>query len=127
MRDLLVDPSTTAAVLVSLPEEMPINETIELHQALKGQVRMNPAAAVLNMYVPDRFQPGDADLVPASLRPIVDYHQTREELSASARARLERELGLPVLPVPRMYEPKVTRRMIERVADRLSPLWEGGR
>lgn len=127
MRDLLVDPSTTAAVLVSLPEEMPINETIELHQALRGQVRMNPAAAVLNMFVADRFQPGDAEVVPASLRPVIDYHQTREELSASARQRLERLLKLPVMPVPRMYEPRVSRRMIERVADRLSPLWEAAR
>jgi anion-transporting ArsA/GET3 family ATPase len=127
MRDLLVDPSVTAPLLVSLPEEMPINETLELHHALSSQVRMKPVALVLNMFVPDRFQPGDADLVPPSLRPIVQYHQTREELSAFASDRLERELALPVVPVPRMYEPRVTRAMIERVGQRLAPLWEAGR
>jgi anion-transporting ArsA/GET3 family ATPase len=124
MRDLLVDRSVTAAVLVSLPEEMPINETIELHRALSGHVRINSAAAVLNMFVGDRFQPGDAEVVPPSLRPIVNYHRTRHELSASARERLSRELQLPVVPVPRMYEPRVTRGVIERVASHLAPLWE---
>ncbi|MHB8879740.1 MAG: ArsA family ATPase, partial [Myxococcaceae bacterium] len=34
MRDLLVDPAISAAVLVSLPEEMPVNETIDLRAAL---------------------------------------------------------------------------------------------
>ena len=124
MRDVLVDPSTTAAVLVSLPEEMPINETIELHQALSGQVRMNTAAAVLNMFVGERFQPEDVERVPPSLRPIVQHYETRQELSASARERLQRELRLPVVPVPRMYEPQVTRGMIERVGEHLAPLWE---
>jgi anion-transporting ArsA/GET3 family ATPase len=44
MRDLLEDPTTTAAVLVSLPEEMPVNETLELHTALKEQVRVRTHA-----------------------------------------------------------------------------------
>ena len=125
MRDLLVDPSVTAALLVSLPEEMPINETIELHRALSSQVRMNSVAVVLNMFIEDRFQPGDENLVPPSLRPIVGFHQTREDLSAAARDRLERELALPVMPVPRLYEPRISRAMIEQVGQRLAPLWEG--
>ena len=33
MRDLLIDPRVTAALLVSLPEEMPLSETLELHRA----------------------------------------------------------------------------------------------
>jgi anion-transporting ArsA/GET3 family ATPase len=126
MRDLLVDPSMTAAVLVSLPEEMPINETIELHRALTGSVRMKTAAAVLNMFVGERFQPSDTDRVPTSLRPIVQHYRTRQELSASARERLSRELQLPVVPVPRMYEPRVTRAMIEQVGEHLAPLWGAG-
>jgi anion-transporting ArsA/GET3 family ATPase len=123
MRDLLVDPSTTAAVLVSLPEEMPINETIELHRALSGQVQMTTRAAVLNMFIPKRFEPRDVDLVPPSLRPTVQQYQTREDLSEAARERLARELLVPVVPVPRMYEPKVTREMIERAGEYLGPLW----
>src|SRR5207244_926396 len=43
MRDLLVDPQTTGAVLVSLPEELPVNETLELHQALTTRVKLTTA------------------------------------------------------------------------------------
>lgn len=123
MRDLLIDPAITAAILVSLPEEMPINETIELHRALSSSVRMRTTAAVLNMFVPPRFEPGDLEAMPPSLTPTVRDHLTRERMSDESLSRLERELRLPVLPVPRQYEPRVSREMIEHVAGHLAPLW----
>ena len=39
MQGLLTDPVVTAAVLVSLPEELPVNETLELAQALRTGLR----------------------------------------------------------------------------------------
>lgn len=126
MRDLLVDPKTTAAVLVALPEEMPVNETIELNRALAGQLRINPRAVVLNMYVQDRFTVEDSEKVPGALREVVHDHATREALSRDAKVRLERELGLPVYTVPRMFETGSTRAMLDVVADTLKPLWEPG-
>ena len=43
---LLVDPARTAAVLVSLPEEMPVNETIELDAQLRSGVGIAARGAV---------------------------------------------------------------------------------
>ena len=126
MRDLLVDPKTTAAVLVSLPEEMPINETIDLYHAFTEQVRVTPRAAVLNMFVQERFEASDAEKVPASLRELVHDHACREEMSEAAKSRLERELSLPVLTVPRLYDPTITRQSIEAVSEHLRALWENG-
>src|SRR5205085_9640327 len=40
MHEYLTEPSMTAAVLVSLPEEMPVNETIELASALNERVQI---------------------------------------------------------------------------------------
>ena len=57
MRDLLVDPSVTAAVLVALPEEMPVNETLELHAALRDTVHIRTHAAVLNGGLPASASP----------------------------------------------------------------------
>ncbi len=124
MRNLLVDPQVTAAVLVALPEEMPINETIELHRALTRNVNITPAVAVLNMFVPHRFTDRDEAETPANLREVVRHHHVREQTCIAAQQRLERELGLPVVPVPRLFEPRVTRATIERIAEHLAPIWE---
>ncbi|MBX5483388.1 MAG: ArsA family ATPase [Myxococcaceae bacterium] len=125
MRDLLTDPQTTAAILVTLPEEMPVNETVDLYRAMGRQLQIHPRAVVLNMYVGDRFGAGDLEQVPASLRDLVRDHMCREELSAKARARLEAELELPVIAVPRLFDRSIGRRTMETVAGHLSPLWEG--
>jgi anion-transporting ArsA/GET3 family ATPase len=123
MRDLLVDPKVTAAVLVTLPEEMPLNETVELHSALSLNVRVKSAATVLNMYIPPRFTAEELDEASPAVQPIVREHRLREAASAEAIERLERELRIPVLTVPRMFEARVTRATIEKVAGNLQRLW----
>ncbi|HJN72332.1 MAG TPA: ArsA family ATPase [Myxococcota bacterium] len=47
IHDLFVDPLRTCIVLVTLPEEMPINETLELHERL-GAYQEQVQAVVLN-------------------------------------------------------------------------------
>jgi anion-transporting ArsA/GET3 family ATPase len=123
MRNLLVDPKVTAAVLVSLPEEMPLNETVELHQALSRNVRVKSAAAVLNMYIAPRFTAEELDEASPPVKPVVREHRLREVASAEATERLERDLRIPVVTVPRMFEARVTRATIEKVADHLLSLW----
>ncbi len=39
MQALLLDPARTAVALVTLPEEMPVNETIELDAQVRGRAR----------------------------------------------------------------------------------------
>lgn len=125
MRDLLVDPAITAAILVSLPEEMPINETMELHRALTQRVCVTPRATVLNMAVAERFSEADvAALAPSpALAEAARTHRHRSTQTDQAASRLERELALPLVRVPRLYLPEFRREAIERVAEALSPLW----
>ncbi|MGA9522946.1 MAG: ArsA-related P-loop ATPase [Myxococcaceae bacterium] len=124
MRNLLVDPKVTGAVLVTLPEEMPINETIDLYRAFTQNVKVTPVVSVLNMFVPHRFTERDEAETPPELRDVVRHHHVREQASLAAQERLERELKLPVVPVPRLFDPKVTRTTIERVAEHLASIWE---
>ncbi len=119
MREYLIDPQMTAAVLVSLPEEMPINETIELASALKDRVQIHPQVVVLNAFIPMRFSAADLEeLPPGELRDLGNAHQARARLSVSAAERLK-ALGYPLFVVPRLFTPTFGRAAIEEVSRHL--------
>jgi anion-transporting ArsA/GET3 family ATPase len=121
MRDLLVDPKTTAAVLVSLPEEMPVNETLELEEALRKKVKVPTALVVLNGYIAPRFDERDlAAMGGSALLPLGKNHFDRAQLSLDSRNRLERAVAAPVATVPRLYEQTQGREMVERISDALA-------
>src|SRR5262245_17396985 len=82
MRDLLVDPKITGTVLVSLPEELPVNETLELHATLTQKVRLTTAATVLNGFIAERFTPGDRAALFGDLAEVARVHELRAALSA---------------------------------------------
>ncbi|HET9554274.1 MAG TPA: ArsA-related P-loop ATPase, partial [Anaeromyxobacteraceae bacterium] len=65
MRDWLCDPARTALAIVTLPEEMPVNEAIELDQQLRGQVGITPAALVVNAMPERRFDGAEAERLAA--------------------------------------------------------------
>ena len=56
--DLLHDKERTAVVLVTLAEEMPTNEAIELASSLKTELGHEVDHLVINQLYPDRFRPG---------------------------------------------------------------------
>ncbi len=120
MRDLLVDPKTTAVVLVSLPEELPVNETIELHAALKAKVNMRSQLVVLNGFIASRFGPEDTpDSVPPGLRELARAHDSRAKLSIASLERLQ-TLGMRVVTVPRLFVNDFGRAAVDQIAQRIS-------
>ncbi len=52
IRDLLVDPERTAMNIVSLPEEMPVNETLELRRQMDDSLRIAPGHLFVNAVWP---------------------------------------------------------------------------
>jgi len=121
MRDLLVDPKATAAVLVALPEEMPVNETLDLEDALRRRVKVATALVVLNGYTPPRFDERDLQALGGSaLHSLAKNHFDRAQLALDSRSRLERQVAAPVATVPRIYESVHGRALIERVANALA-------
>lgn len=118
MRDLLVDRTTTAVVLVSLPEELPVNETLELHEALTGRVKMHPRLVVLNGFIERRFTAPLPPTVSTSLHEVARAHEIRAALALEAKERLS-TLGLPLITVPRLYLPEFGKAAVEEVARRL--------
>lgn len=119
MGEMLADPKLTAAVLVSLPEELPVNETLELHTALTTRVKVRPRAVVLNMFVPERFNEGDADGLPERLKRTAQIHRARSSASSEAMERLA-TTGLPVTALPRIHRAPFDRSVLEELAQRLT-------
>lgn len=119
MRDFLVDPKTTAVVLVSLPEELPVNETLELHQALTTRVKLSPQLVVLNGAIPSRFDAADLDApVSQTAQAVMRAHQLRASLTETSTRTLA-TLGLPIVTVPRVFGGEFGRQAIEQVAQHL--------
>jgi anion-transporting ArsA/GET3 family ATPase len=104
------DPNVSGVVVVTLPEDMPTNETIELIDALDNELALPVARLVVNavtepMFTPserallledrkiDRTQPGD-EAVAAGVRRAI-----RERVEADALARLSK-LGKPQVELP---------------------------
>jgi anion-transporting ArsA/GET3 family ATPase len=59
MTDLLTDPTTTGVVIVATPEEMPVNETLELVERLGAETGIDLAAVIANRVLPELFGRGE--------------------------------------------------------------------
>jgi anion-transporting ArsA/GET3 family ATPase len=123
------DQKTCAIVLVTLPEEMPTTETIELASAL-GELGLPLSRVVVNCVLPPIFAPeerealagaapkdpverGDAAITAGAGRAV------REQLQAESLKRLARELPVPPAFLPLIMEdaarPGVIRHLARRV------------
>jgi hypothetical protein len=60
MERLLVDPVRTAVALVTLPEDMPVNEAIELDAQVRGVLGMARAGLFVNAMPSSRISPAEA-------------------------------------------------------------------
>ena len=118
VRDMLADPQRTGYVAVALPEEMPVNETIELGGRLHDAVGLGLDAIVVNALYPERFRAKDADALraaaadslPPDARAAVRAALAEHERARSQRAhlrRLRRESGAPVHTLPFLFEADV--------------------
>src|SRR3954465_678609 len=66
--EMLADPARTGYVAVALPEEMPVNETIELKRRLRDAVGLTFDAVVMNAMWPERFSSHDVTKLRAATR-----------------------------------------------------------
>jgi len=62
MLDILGDQARTGVVVVSTPEEMPVNETIDLAGRLRDETTVDLAAVVVNRVLPELFGRGEEEV-----------------------------------------------------------------
>ena len=79
------------AVLVTLPENMPANETIELHSALRGELQMAIGALVVNRQLPYLFDPSEAEAILGLPDALPADDVETKKLARAGRARVLRE------------------------------------
>jgi anion-transporting ArsA/GET3 family ATPase len=113
--EMLSDPSRTGYVAVALPEEMPVNETIELEARLRRAVGLGLDLVVVNGMWPQRFTSHDVTKLRAAERDGLDeggLAAVRAALSAHDRVkaqraqvrRLEAGTEAPVSTLPFVFE-----------------------
>jgi len=112
VRDMLSDPDRIAYVAVALPEEMPVNETLELQDKLVDAVGVELSAVVVNAVYPERFTRSEADAIRSAIPAGKPAPALEAALSADARARsqathvrrLRKESRAPVITLPYLFE-----------------------
>ncbi len=84
--EMLSDPARTGVVAVARPEEMPVNETLALEDALRDEAGMTVDLIVANGLLPARFSTADAQALAAA----PDGPEIRAALRAHGHARSQR-------------------------------------
>jgi hypothetical protein len=132
IHDFLTDRRATGVLGVALPEEMPVNETLDLKQALHDELALGFDAIVVNALLPDRFTRAeeqrleslDAELSPA-VRAAVATALSEDRRARVQRAelrRLKRSVDDTVLTLPYIFEPEIGREQLDEIASRLGAL-----
>lgn len=126
---LFRDPARCGVVLVTLAEDMPANETIELERAVVTELGMSPHTLVVNQVLPRLFTPAERELV-AGLGARLDESSPLRGLALAGRSRAIRESvqeqslaklasALPNLPrvtLPMLFTPEFRRASIESLS-----------
>jgi anion-transporting ArsA/GET3 family ATPase len=136
----LRDPARTGVVVVALPEEMPVNETLDLERRLGEEMEMEIDRAVVNGLYPERFTREDAERLRAAVdgaRPagggtagraadaaseamraaLAEHERVRGQ--RSQLRRLRRRLRAPVATLPFCFEPELGVEQFGELARRL--------
>lgn len=125
MQDLLVDPAVTALSIVTLPEEMPVNEAIELDTQVRGVLGIARAALFVNAMPERRFDAAEREALldlqgdPPPLGPAAwaaVLQSRRAEQAERYRARATAALDLPTFVVPLLAHEPWGAAAVEQVA-----------
>jgi anion-transporting ArsA/GET3 family ATPase len=131
--EMLTDPERCQVVLVTLPEETPVNELIETAFALEDRVGVKLGPVVVNGLYPT-LDGLDADPVAAAeasgatlrdgeadaLRAAAEFRRHRQDLQHEQVERLREGLPLPQLHLPFLFTADLARAELEVLADALA-------
>jgi len=131
--ETISDPSQTGVVAVSLAEEMPVTETIELRGALERELGLPLAGVIANGLAPERIGPRQRRTVEAGLdacgtpaaRAALAAALSEHERASAQREQLTRladGVGRDPHPLPYLFAPVLDRDALEELSSELEPL-----
>jgi len=114
IHDFVTDSKATAVMAVALPEEMPVNETIDLGERLRSEVGVGVDSIVVNGLYPERFTLEEAERMEAldgrasedsaaALGAALAEHRRARSQRAELR-RLKKAVETPVATLPFLFE-----------------------
>jgi anion-transporting ArsA/GET3 family ATPase len=141
MLEILSDPQRTGLVIVTTPEEMPVNETIELSKRVKDETTVDLAAVVVNRVLPELFGRGEEQvfdilcqpdsesalerLVGADPTPVLEGARLAVRLRRTRAGHLDRlrsgiDASVPMLLLPMLFARGYGMRTTRQIARSLS-------
>jgi anion-transporting ArsA/GET3 family ATPase len=141
IRDILGAPATTWLAIVATPEEMPVNETIELSGRIREETNVDLAAIIVNRVLPELFgrgeeevferlsQPKAVELLDHTLggpaEPLLDAARLAVTLRRTRAEHLERlraavDPAIPLLYVPYLFVRSHGLRSTRQIAEALA-------
>jgi anion-transporting ArsA/GET3 family ATPase len=129
--ELLRDPKRSAMTLVTLAEDMPSNEAIELARKQKDQIGMPFGPLIVNQLYPPRFATGASARAVASLPEEADdpvlgpllrsarTAQRRRALNDRYLDRLREAIPLPQVQLPYLFVPEIGPAALDDLSQRL--------
>ena len=114
IKDLLTDSKKTSINLITLPEEMPVNETIELHQTVKEKLKLPLGGLFLNQWPKGAYSNQNKSSFEKFLKagiqdekgwPLFTAAQAADTIVSKAERhfnRLQEALSLPICKIPRL-------------------------
>lgn len=113
----ITDHATTGVAIVSLPEEMPVNESVALERTLSDEVGVAVDRVYMNAMYPERFDADEAAKLErvleitrgparAAVRAAVSEHRRASSQRAQLR-RLERGVRSPIRTLPFVFRPRL--------------------
>lgn len=141
MLDILSKPALTGLCIVSTPEEMPVNETIDLAAQVAEQTSVDLAAVIVNRVLPELFGRGEQEVfdglddparaaalgeaVGGDTGPVLAGARLAVTMRRTSAGHLERlragiDAGVPMLYVPYLFSRSHGLRSTRQVAAALS-------
>jgi anion-transporting ArsA/GET3 family ATPase len=118
--ELLSDPARCQVMLVTLPEETPVNEVVETAFKIEDRAGVSLAPLVVNGVYPTLagLEPGAGD--PPGLVEAAAFRRGRQDLQAAQIARLAESLPLPQLRLPYLFSTELGPEDVAHLADDLA-------
>jgi anion-transporting ArsA/GET3 family ATPase len=129
---VLADPLRSATVIVTIPEEMAVNETLEIAAAFRRSGAITVGPVIVNAVWPERFTPDEArwllgngsdgsDPVIAAGR----YHVEKRRRAEEHLARLRAELRVEPILLPFLFQPGDDRPSLRKLVNALDAALPG--
>ncbi len=127
---LFQDPALCAVVLVTLPEEMPTTETIELASSIRDELKLPIGKIVVNGVLPPLFSraeravleamgPLEGDAAEVAVLAAGRSRAARERVQAASLHRLAEELPIAPSFLPLLFEDAATPSAIRELSKRM--------